>query len=107
MQGWGPAFGNPVAMCGLVGAAFENMDFRLYGPNEIPFSYSASDGAFIPDNNVNGVSDTIDTRGGACLISDIEIDMDVTHYTIGDLAFSVINDGTGTGITLFDRPGWA
>ena len=58
----------------------------------------------IPDNNATGVSDT-QTVGVAGPLTDLNVSVRATHTWVGDLVFTVQNVGTGTSVTIIDRPG--
>ena len=58
----------------------------------------------IPDNNATGVSDT-QTVGAAGPLTDLNVSVRATHTWVGDLVFTVQNVGTGTSVTIIDRPG--
>jgi hypothetical protein len=59
----------------------------------------------IPDGNVTGVTDTqvVSTPG---LLTDLNISVRATHTWVGDLVFTATNVGTGTSVTIVDRPGY-
>ena len=58
----------------------------------------------IPDNNTAGVSDS-QTIGAEGVLSDLSVTVQTTHTWVGDLVFAVRNVGTGTSVTIIDRPG--
>jgi len=65
-----------------------------------PTVYWGDPGLPIPDNNVVGVSHTINIPD-ACTIADVNIDLTIEHTWIGDLIIEV--EHLGTIVTLWDQ----
>lgn len=66
-------------------------------------SRSLSPSLAIPDNNIQGVSSTVDLAGDVT-IDRVEIDLNIAHSWIGDLRITLTSP-SGTAINLVDRPG--
>ncbi|UCD98801.1 MAG: C39 family peptidase [Chloroflexota bacterium] len=74
---------------------------------EVPKTlFCSSVNADIPDNNQNGISNTI-TIPDAKFIRDLDVRIDIDHTWIGDLAIDLTHTETGITIRLIDRPGSA
>ena len=58
----------------------------------------------IPDNDLAGINDTL-VFNQNLTITDVDITINASHTFVGDLAFTVTNDGTATSTTVIDRPG--
>ncbi len=58
----------------------------------------------IPDNNPAGVGVTADVSGVPGPITNVEVQVNVTHTWIGDVSLRLTSPG-GTVVTLLDRPG--
>ncbi|MAY52630.1 MAG: hypothetical protein CMC75_05130, partial [Flavobacteriaceae bacterium] len=71
-----------------------------------PIFGSATDapGAAIPDNNPAGVSATIDITDDFD-ITDLNVDLDITHSWIGDLVVTLTAPDGTTAAAIIDRPG--
>jgi len=57
----------------------------------------------IPDDDPTGVSSTY-TVGPSGTITDLDIEVDITHTYVGDLLISI--EHNGTTVTIMDRPGF-
>lgn len=66
--------------------------------------FCSSPALAIPDNDPNGTSDTINITGLRAL-TDVNVQLDISHTWMGDLIVTLEHDDTGTAVTLFDRPG--
>lgn len=80
------------------------------GPGSSPvFSFTtvgmlcSAPGLAIPDDDVLGVSDTINLTGEGT-ITDLDVVIDVSHTWVGDLIFTLTHE-SGTSVVLVDRPG--
>lgn len=71
-------------------------------PSAATFTFAGAPNASIPDNSSSGVSNTV-TIVDPIQISSLEIYVNATHTTVGDLIITISN-GTTT-VTLMDRPG--
>ncbi len=69
-----------------------------------PLSYCQTPGLAIPDNNTTGVNSQLTIPAGAGIVSDLDVDLVVTHTWVGDLKFTLSN-GTTT-VAFYDRPGY-
>ncbi len=58
----------------------------------------------IPDNNLSGVSDTIQIDDSR-VIQDLDIRLDISHPFTGDLVVDLTHIASGTTISLLNRPG--
>jgi uncharacterized repeat protein (TIGR01451 family)/CSLREA domain-containing protein len=58
----------------------------------------------IPNNDSTGISDTINITYTDTIV-DLEVFVEATHTYVGDLAVALEHVGTGTQVTLIDRPG--
>ena len=58
----------------------------------------------IPDDNAAGIDDTL-TFVQDITITDIDTTINASHSWVGDLIFTLTNDGTGTSAIIIDRPG--
>ena len=58
----------------------------------------------IPDNDADGISDTIMTSQTGTL-SDLDVSVNISHTHIGDLTLELHHVDTGTTVTLVHRPG--
>lgn len=58
----------------------------------------------IPDNNANGVTDTISNPFGG-IVNDIDVKVVVTHTYIGDLTVKLNHATTSKTVVIVDRPG--
>ena len=58
----------------------------------------------IPDNNLNGVSDTIQINDSR-VIQDLDLRLDISHPFTGDLVVNLTHIASGTTISLLNRPG--
>jgi subtilisin-like proprotein convertase family protein/uncharacterized protein YvpB len=63
-------------------------------------------GTNIPDNNQNGISNTIAINDHR-FIGDMEIRLNIDHTWVGDLQITLTHAETGHSIRLMDRPGYA
>ncbi len=61
-------------------------------------------GLAIPDNAPGGVTDTLTVAATGALL-DLDVSIEVGHSFVGDLAFTLVHQDTGTSVTLVDRPG--
>jgi subtilisin-like proprotein convertase family protein len=65
--------------------------------------YCVSPGLAIPDNNLTGVSNTITVpEGGA--VTDLDVDVKITHSFIGDLRLSLVHVASNTTVRLITNP---
>jgi subtilisin-like proprotein convertase family protein len=76
-------------------------DFYLIPVTEV--SYTSSPGLSIPDNNPDGLTDTIDISEGG-LIYGLTVDGDISHFAIGQLVIKLTSP-SGTEVTLHNRTG--
>ncbi len=60
--------------------------------------------AFIPDDNVSGINNTI-TIADTATIADLNVRLDVAHTFVGDLKVNLTHVDTGTQLLLINRPG--
>lgn len=74
-------------------------------PPEGTFRYCRAESLKIPDNNVGGISDTIEITDRG-YIADLDIQLDIDHTFVGDLDVSLTHQGSGLSINLIDRPGF-
>lgn len=58
----------------------------------------------IPDNSAAGV-DSQASLGTGGTLTDLNVSIDATHTYVGDLAFTLTNNSTGTSAVIIDRPG--
>ncbi len=58
----------------------------------------------IPDNSPGGVSDTLNVPAGGA-ISDLNVDLGITHTWVGDLILSLQHVDSGTTATILNRVG--
>jgi subtilisin-like proprotein convertase family protein len=58
----------------------------------------------IPDNDLAGINNTI-IFNQDLTITDVDVTINANHTFIGDLAFTLTNDGTNTSTIIIDRPG--
>lgn len=58
----------------------------------------------LPDGTPTGVSDTINATDPAS-ITDLDVSIHTTHPYVGDLAFTLLHQQSGTQVTLLHRPG--
>ncbi|MGK7955924.1 MAG: S8 family serine peptidase [Crocosphaera sp.] len=72
--------------------------------NEQLFTGFRSVGQWIPDNNINGISSTINMTGGLN-IDFVEVELDIDHSWRGDL-FVTLTSPDGTISELIDTPGF-
>jgi len=75
----------------------------------VPFAnadsiYSSIPGIGIPDFSGAGVSDTLNVPD-SFLITDVNLEVDISHTWVGDLVFSLTHVDSGTVVTVMDRPG--
>ncbi len=63
-------------------------------------------GVNIPDNNQNGVSNSISINDHR-YIGDIDIRLDIDHTWVGDLQIQLTHAESGGSVLLMDRPGFA
>ncbi len=73
-------------------------------PEKILFCDNLGQPAYIPDNNANGVSNSIHVSDWRKLVN-ISIYVDISHTWVGDLVIMLTNQQTGDNLTLLDRPG--
>ena len=66
--------------------------------------YCASPGLAIPDGNATGVGHTISVPAGGAL-ADLDVRFAASHLFTGDLVARLTHAGSGTTVTLLDRPG--
>ena len=66
--------------------------------------YCSSPHLAIPDNDAEGVSDTISLTD-ATQLQDLDIKLDISHTYVGDLIITLEHIDTSTSVTLIDRPG--
>lgn len=66
--------------------------------------FCSSPNLAIPDNDPGGTSDTI-TINGLRALADVNVQLDISHTWVGDLAISLEHVDTGTTVMLMDRPG--
>ncbi len=59
--------------------------------------------AVIPDNNLSGVSDTIQINDSR-VIQDLDLRLDISHPFTGDLVINLTHLSSGTTINLLNRP---
>jgi subtilisin-like proprotein convertase family protein len=59
---------------------------------------------FGPIPDAGATSDTLVVGQGGAL-TDLNLSLRVTHTYVGDLAFSLVHEDTGTSVAVFDRPG--
>ncbi len=69
-----------------------------------PIAYCRTPNLAIPDSNSAGVDDVLNIPAGAGSISDLDIDLVVTHTWVGDLKFTLSNGGAP--VAFYDRPGF-
>lgn len=71
----------------------------------ITSTFASSDvaGVTIPDNSASGLSRTLSATGVG-VITEIVVDVDITHFYIGDLSVALVSP-SGTRIPLHDRAG--
>lgn len=75
-------------------------------PGQQPILLACSEKTIdIPDNNQNGVSNTISINDSR-YIGDINIRLDIDHTWISDLLVTLTHEETGTRIELINRPGY-
>jgi subtilisin-like proprotein convertase family protein len=74
------------------------------GPDPDPdtYKYESTDGADIPDNDPNGVTDTISVPEGIA-IGALKVHVDITHTYVSDLI--IVLSHNGTDYALWDREG--
>lgn len=73
-------------------------------PNKVLFCSTLSSPRTIPDNDLNGIEDSLsinDTRQ----IVDLDISLDISHSWVGDLIAYLRHVGSDNEITLLRRPG--
>ena len=66
--------------------------------------YCADPSVGIPDDDSRGVSSTIIIESLRYIV-DLDIQLDVSHPWVGDLAFTLTHQNTGNSTTLLHRPG--
>lgn len=75
------------------------------------FSFTTRDvicviaGTAIPDNSAAGVDSTTMVASGG-ILTDLNVSINATHTYVGDLAFTLTHEDTGTAVTIIDRPGF-
>ena len=77
---------------------------RYFRTQAAPFSVTSNPELPIPDNNSNGISDTIIVTDEGTLI-DMDVAIPITHSWVGDLHISLEHMETGTLVNLLNRPG--
>jgi subtilisin-like proprotein convertase family protein len=66
--------------------------------------YCQSPNLAIPDNNATGVTNDISVPA-SLTISDLNVDVGITHTWVGDLIVRITHVDTGTSAIIIDRPG--
>ncbi|MEZ4874702.1 MAG: HYR domain-containing protein [Flavobacteriaceae bacterium] len=72
-------------------------------PVDVTDTASDSPGVAIPDNDTNGVSTTL-TVTDDFIITDLNVDLDISHTWVGDIDVT-LESPSGTTVTILDRPG--
>lgn len=72
--------------------------------NTILFCDDLTSALSIPDNNVNGLNDTISINDGR-YVADLRLYLDISHTWVGDLVVQLTHQDTGQTRLVLNRPG--
>ncbi len=72
-------------------------------PGTITVAETSTPGVAIPDNDPLGVSTILNIAADET-ITDLDLDLDITHTWVGDIAVT-LESPMGTVVTVYDRPG--
>ena len=96
-----PGYGTQVQETNLAEGEQTALNFTLLPVVEV--SGSALPNAAIPDNNLTGIASTITIDSGV-LVQGVEVDVDIAHFSIGQLVVQLVSPN-GTTVTLHNRTG--
>ncbi|MCK5923074.1 MAG: proprotein convertase P-domain-containing protein, partial [Methylococcales bacterium] len=67
-------------------------------------TYTATDTPISLPNGASLISSSLSVNGSSNIV-DVNVKVDMQHAWVGDLAFTLTHQNTGTAVTLIDRPG--
>lgn len=67
-------------------------------------TYTAADTPIALPNGTSSISSNLSVSGSNTIV-DVNVNVDMAHVYVGDIAFTVTHQNTGTSATIIDRPG--